>query len=542
MTWLEGEWAVLAGATVTVLAFLLFATRRLRRYLHIFQQEEYDAPRFLGWLFRAFAFDKRLAVAIGLLALIVWSAGPVLPVLWQGALTLLFIGAFFLEPDPRKSAKKKLAMTNRAKRIYWAGMVLCAAAAAAAAFALQPLWWLAPLWAIPVLLVLGDLILWPFEQRTQRKFWHEAHAKLKKLRPSVIGITGSFGKTSVKHILGHILSMHARALFTPGSVNTVMGNTRIIREQLKPGTRYFLAEMGAYGIGSIKRLCDLTPPDIGVLTTIGEAHYERFKSLETVAKAKFELCDAVIKKDGKMIVGDEILAQQYAVDFMNANRDYFVICGEGEFADLKILNIEQTRDGLKVRVTWPEMFGEDEFDLFAPLYGLHHGANMALAFGAAVLAGVPAKKAIAAMASAPQIRHRLEVKPQTDGSILIDDAYNSNPSGFAAALELTDKMRNGRGRRILITPGMAELGARHAEAHAELGLKAARYIDVALVVRPDRIPTFVETFERRSANGRLVKLSSFAEAEDWLKRNVKRDDVVLIENDLPDILERKFPV
>ncbi len=530
------------GGAVTAVAFLFFALRRLRRYLHIYQQEEYDSLRFMRWLFRSFAFDKRVALAIAVVALAFGLAGPMMSAIWQGALAGLFILAAVLEPDPRKNAKKKLAMTKRAQRIYWTALALTVPVAGLAVFAPAPLWWIAPLWAVPFTLVLGNLVLMPLESRTQRKFWTEAHTKLKRLRPTVIGITGSFGKTSVKHILGHILSMHARTLYTPGSVNTVMGNTRIIREQLKPGTRYFIAEMGAYGIGSIKRLCDLTPPDLGILTTIGEAHYERFKSLETVAQAKFELSEAVVAKGGKMVVGEEVLAQEYAVDYMNAHRDSFVICGEGEFADLKILNVEQTQDGLKVKVTWPEMFGEDKFELFAPLYGLHHGANMALAFGAAVLAGVPAKKAIAAMASVPQIQHRLEVKPQGDGSILIDDAYNSNPSGFAAALELTDKLRNGRGRRILITPGMAELGERHDEAHAELGLKAAQCIDVALVVRPDRIPTFVDTFERRAANGRVVKLNSFAEAEDWLKRNVKEDDVVLIENDLPDILEREFRV
>jgi UDP-N-acetylmuramoyl-tripeptide--D-alanyl-D-alanine ligase len=530
------------GGAVTAVAFLFFALRRLRRYLHIYQQEEYDSLRFLRWLFRSFAFDKRVALAIAIIALVIWQFGPAAPAVWQGALAGLFIIAGALEPDPRKNAKKKLAMTKRAQRIYWAAFVLSVPVAGLAAFAPAPLWWLAPLWALPFTLVLGNLILMPLESRTQHKFWTEAHTKLKRLRPTVIGITGSFGKTSVKHILGHILSMHARTLYTPGSVNTVMGNTRTIREQLKPGTRYFIAEMGAYGIGSIKRLCDLTPPDLGILTTIGEAHYERFKSLETVAQAKFELSEAVIAKEGKMIVGEEVLAQQYAVDYMNAHRDNFVICGEGEFADLKIVKVEQTKEGLKVKVTWPEMFGEEAFELFAPLYGLHHGANMALAFGAAVLAGVPVKKAIAAMISVPQIEHRLEVKPQGDGSILIDDAYNSNPSGFAAALELTDKLRNGSGRRILITPGMAELGERHDQAHAELGLKAAQCIDVALVVRPDRIPTFVDTMPRRAANGRLVKLDSFAEAEDWLKRNVKEDDVVLIENDLPDILEREFRV
>jgi UDP-N-acetylmuramoyl-tripeptide--D-alanyl-D-alanine ligase len=530
------------GGAVTTVAFAFFALRRLRRYLHIYQQEEYDSLRFLSWLFRRFAFDTRVALAIAAITLIVTLAGAMPPAVWQGALAGLFILAAGLEADPRKSAKKKLAMTKRAQRIYWSGFVLTAVVAGLAAFAPAPLWWLVPLWAVPFTLVLGNILMMPLESRTQRKFWTEAHTKLKRLRPMVIGITGSFGKTSVKHILGHILSMHARTLYTPGSVNTVMGNTRIIREQLKPGVRYFIAEMGAYGIGSIKRLCDLTPPDFGILTTIGEAHYERFKSLETVAQAKFELSEAVIAKDGKMIVGEEVLAQQYAVDYMNAHRNNFVICGKGEFADLKILQLEQVKDGLKVKVAWPEMFGDEEFALFAPLYGLHHGANMALAFGAAVMAGVPAKKAVAAMATVPQIEHRLEVKPQGDGSILIDDAYNSNPSGFAAALELTDKLRNGCGRRILITPGMAELGERHAEAHAELGLKAAQCIDVALVVRSDRIPTFVDTFERRAVNGRLIKLRSFAEAETWLKRNVKEDDVVLIENDLPDILEREFRV
>ncbi len=534
MIWIVGA--------VTALAFLFFAMRRLRRYLHIFQQEEYDAWRFLAWLFRKSAFDRRVALSIGAVALIIWQFGAPFPAVWQGALAGVFIVAGALEPDPRKNAKKKLAMTKRAQRIYWAAFVFCCAAAGATAFAHEPVLWLAPLWAVPFTLLLGNLLLMPLETRTQRKFWTEAHAKLKRLRPTVIGITGSFGKTSVKHILGHVLGMHARTLYTPGSVNTVMGNTRIIREQLKPGTRYFIAEMGAYGIGSIKRLCDLTPPDLGVLTTIGEAHYERFKSLETVAQAKFELCQSVVAKNGKMVVGEEVLKQEYAVDYMNAHRDHFVICGEGEFADLKILSVEQEKDGLSVKVSWPDMFGEAAFTLTAPLYGLHHGANMALAFGAAVLAGVPTNKAVAAMASVPQIQHRLEVKPQGDGSILIDDAYNSNPSGFAAALELTDRLRNGHGRRILITPGMAELGARHDEAHAELGLKAAQCIDVAIVVRPDRIPTFVDTFERRAANGRLVKLDSFAEAENWLKRNVKADDVVLIENDLPDILERKFPV
>lgn len=526
------------AATVTALAFMFFAGRRLLRYLHIFQQEEYDGARFLRWMFRVVAIDRRVVLLIGLIALGVWYAPgwPYLEPGWQAAMSAIFILFAFLEPDPRKRAKKKLVMTNRARRIYWASIVLCALAGAAAGIVQTPAVWIGAVWAIPFLMLLGNLILWPFEARTQRKYWNEAHTRLLRLKPTVIGITGSFGKTSVKHILGHILELNARTLYTPGSVNTAMGIARIIREQLKPGTRYFIVEMGAYGIGSIKRLCELTPPNFGILTTIGEAHYERFKSLDAVARAKFELCEAVLKKESKMVVGEAVLAQPYAFDFINRHRANFVICGNGADVDLRVGKIEQTPEGLNATVSWQ---GET-YTLFAPLYGLHHGMNMALAFGAAVTLGIPPKNAIAAMATVKQIRHRLEVLRQSNGSILINDAYNSNPSGFAAALSLTDMLRRAQGRRILVTPGMAELGQRHDAAHAELGLKAAQHIDIALIVRPERIPTFVEAFERRAHNGRLIKVENFAEAQSWLARNVKQDDVVLIENDLPDIYEQDF--
>jgi UDP-N-acetylmuramoyl-tripeptide--D-alanyl-D-alanine ligase len=529
---------IYVGGAVTVAAFVFFAMRRLRRYLHIFQQEEYDSLRFLGWLWRSLSFDRRVAALIGLIALAYWLLSPLPPEIWQGAIALVFVVFGFIEPDPRRDAKKKLVMTRRAQRIYWTALALILLAAVASTLSPEPLVWLAPLWGIPFMLVMANLLLMPIEMHTQRKFWREANAKIRRLRPTVIGITGSFGKTSVKHILGHILDLNARTLFTPGSVNTVMGNARIIREQLRPGTRYFIAEMGAYGVGSIRRLCDLTPPDLGVLTTIGEAHYERFKSLDAVARAKFELCEAVIAKGGRMIVGEGVLAQDYAVDYMNAHRDSFIICGESDFADMRIERIEQTSEGLEVDVSWDNQ----SYRLFAPLFGRHHGANMAIAFGAAVLAGVPAAQAVAALPSVSQIHHRLEVKQQSDGSVLIDDAYNSNPSGFSAALELTDTLRKAQGRRILITPGMAELGARHDDAHAELGLKAAKHIDIALIVRGDRIPTFVEAYERNTQTGRLINLADFAEAEAWLKSNAKCNDVILIENDLPDLYERQFPL
>src|ERR1700683_3694665 len=143
----------------------------------------------------------------------------------------------------------------------------------------------------------------------------------------VIAVTGSYGKTSVKHILGHVLETAAPTLITPGSVNTAMGIARVIRERLQPHHRYFVVEMGAYGPGSIRRLCALTPPKMGIVTAIGMAHYERFKSLEAVAAAKFELAEAVAANGGKTIAAADVLAFAAPRRFAAAHPDLLLAVG-----------------------------------------------------------------------------------------------------------------------------------------------------------------------------------------------------------------------
>ena len=282
------------AAGFAFLAFLGFAARRLLTYLHLFQQEEYDNRRFVAWWAGARAFDKRLSLTLLLIGIGELVAGAHDPGwLWTGAAGLALIGAAALERDPRKDAKKKLAMTARAKRIYLIALALLAVVAAIVVLTIDSvLGWLIPVQAVPFALVAANLLLAPAETRVQRRYWQEAHDKLLRLNPVVIGVTGSYGKTSVKHILGHILESAAPTLITPGSVNTAMGIARIVRERLGSHHR-FVVEMGAYGIGSIRRLCELAPPQLGIVTAIGKAHYERFKTLEAVASAKFELAEAV---------------------------------------------------------------------------------------------------------------------------------------------------------------------------------------------------------------------------------------------------------
>jgi len=519
-----------------VVPFLLFAVRRLMSYLHIFQQEEYDGTRFLPWLVRTRSFDKKLSIVIivlGVAALAAERFGFWISLIAAAA----FIVFFLREDDPRRSAKKKLVLTPRAKRILGVAFILSIVIGCAMGALHAPLLsWLVPIHLLPVLLVLSNFALMPVEAGIQRRFWQEAHDKLLRLKPTVIGITGSFGKTSVKHVLGHVLDMNAPALVTPGSVNTPMGITRIVRERLEIRHRFFVCEMGAYGPGSIARLCRLAPPDIAVITAVGYAHYERFKSLDVVARTKLELAEAVVAKGGKVVIAEQVLAFEPARSFQVQHPSHLIVVGSGANADLRVLAIRQTAAGTETDVEWR---GE-RHTIIAPIYGEHHGMNLALAFATALAMGISAENILLSLRTTPQIKHRLEVKREPNGSVIIDDAYNSNPVGFASGLAALDHLRSQNGRRILVTPGMVELGAAHDREHEKIGTLAGSHVDVLLPVVPERIAPMVTAYKAANPGGLVIPCENFSGAQAWLSANLRAGDTVLLENDLPDLYEAKL--
>jgi UDP-N-acetylmuramoyl-tripeptide--D-alanyl-D-alanine ligase len=519
-----------------VIPFLLFAVRRLMSYLHIFQQEEYDGTRFLPWLVRTRSVDKKLSAVIVALGVAEFAAGHL--GFWISLIAAAaFIVFFLLEGDPRKSGKKKLVLTARARRILGVAVVMSFIAGLAVSVLHAPLWlWLVPIHFLPVALVVSNLLLMPVESSIQHKFWQEAHDKLLKLKPTIVGITGSFGKTSVKHILGHVLDMNAPTLLTPGSVNTPMGIARVVREQLDTRHRFFVCEMGAYGPGSIDRLCRLAPPNIAVITAVGYAHYERFKSLDVVAQTKLELAEAVVTNGGKVIIAEQVLDFDPAQNFYAHHRSHVTIVGSSSKADLKILAIRQTAAGTETDLEWQGR----QHTIKAPLYGEHHGMNLALAFATAVAVGISVENIILSLRTMPQIKHRLEVKREPNGSVIIDDAYNSNPIGFASGLAALDILRTPNGRRILVTPGMVELGAAHEKEHQKIGALAGAHVDVLLPVVPERIAGMISAYKAVNPTALVVPCENFARAQAWLSENLRPGDAVLLENDLPDIYEARL--
>jgi len=253
------------------------------------------------------------------------------------------------------------------------------------------------------------------------------------------------------------------------------------------------------------------------------------------AQAKFELAEAARDNGGTVIVAADTLEFACPREFLEHHRDIVVTVGDGA-NDLAIASLHQEPDGIVARVAWR---GTD-YELRAPLYGLHQGRNIALVFAAACSLGLPPEDVITSLKSTPQIAHRLELKRQGDGTIVIDDAYNSNPVGFASALGLLDVLRRPDGRRILVTPGMVELGSEHEAEHARIGRLAAEHVDVLLAVAPHRVAPLVHAFSEAAPQRQVVSCAGFAEARLWLDKNLGGRDVVLIENDLPDLLERQL--
>ncbi len=543
------------AAIAAALAFLAFTYRRSLRFLHIFQQEEYDGPRFRRWLYRNRLFDRRASLAILAATLI---ALAVAPAELRQAMGLLLIALAlttlsFFEPDPQRRAKKPLVLTPRARRILGVHLALVAVLGSGLGALLLGVSgaWANALAIAGLILIVQTLglaltganrLLAPAESRVRRRILNEARSQLDTYAPYVIGITGSYGKTSAKHILGHVLSTFATTLITPASVNTPMGIARVIREQLRPEHRYFIVEMGAYGPGSIARLCALTPPKLGIITAVGWAHYERFKTLDTVADTKFELADAAMAAGGAVVANGELLEQRIARARITARPEAFRLYGGSEplagAQHLTIEDMEQTHEGLSFTLHYQGA----AYPVRLPLFGVHQVGNAAAAFAAAVELGLPPEGVVSALRTVPQIRHRLEVIEQAPGVTLIDDAYNSNPTGFAAALALLDQLgRHNGGRRILITPGMVEMGAAHERSHRDLGEQAGAVVDVALIIQPTRIPTFMTGLqETAGSEAHILTRDTFAEAKAWLDEHLKTGDVILLENDLPDLYERRL--
>ena len=542
---------MLAKTTTIILiaANLLFAWRRTLSYLRYFQQEEYNTPRFIAWLKSTRAFDTRASLVL-LLALIGHlifpGSGASLLIALASAITLLVI-AYILEGDPRTTGKIRLNMTERATKTAWVayGMLVligilplwgacCSCSQGSAPLTLPAICGIVMAQAAPAALMLAAKILSPAEKRLQRYYYNDAQRILRETNPFVIGITGSYGKTGAKAALGDLLTQTLGSTFWPKkSINTVMGITRTIRETMRPHHKYAVIEMGAYNIGSIKRLCDFTPPKAALVTAVGIMHLERFGSPENVYKAKSEIAQA-LPEDGILVCnGDSPNARRMAEEHKRKTTLLYGFDLSKGHLDCFATDISYDENGTSFVIHYK---GE-RFAGRTPLLGKPALSNALGAFTMACALGAEPAFAVACMGNLPPVDNRLVLDKGPSVSYL-RDAYNSNPTGFEAALEVLKNLP--ATRRILITPGMIELGDLQGEENKRLALMAGSVCDLVYVVgSTNRDAILAGLAEANFPRTKIIIAETRDEAFHILGEQSAAGDLVLIENDLGDLHEGK---
>ena len=608
---------------VTIAACLARAIVRTTSGLHILQLDGYKTTRYVRWIRQhlgdCFEIKEILLAAVLVLLTVVYPAA------WLFSVLCLAWGAFQASRiiwREKVEAKKPLVYTARAKRVFGLAVLLLVGLAIMLAMLAQ----VAPLQSAPtvtlslwrvavfflsevtvITLTVANLLIYPLERAINGAYLRSARKRIKTLRLKVIGITGSYGKTSTKYILHGILSQEFNTLMTPDSYNTPMGVTKVIRGELTEKHEVFIVEMGAYRRGDIRELCELASPEIGILTAVGPQHLERFKSIENIAKTKYELieslppdglavfnCDNAIcaeladKTDDKQVVryavggtsGPDNVGGTSGPDNVEIDNVDFGLRKDTSSAiftssnamriteKLTASNIRHTHAGLEFTVhchaeelSKPEKveivnddFGlrretshdnkvssnalrTTEIEIRTQLLGRHNVSNILAAMSVALACGMALEEIRDAIAKVEPVPHRLQLSASEGGVTIIDDSFNANPVGAKAALEVLDDFgrdANG-GKKVLVTPGMVELGEQEYEENRRFGERAAAVCDRVILVGPSRTTPILEGLKTANYPSEQVSVAvNLAEVKNYLAKLLKPGDVVLFENDLPD--------
>lgn len=505
MTPLEGVTIAVATAAAAVSGI---------RWLRVAQREHYLAGsviRFqLRWL-RAHAVNT-VAAALTLASVVAAAAGW-LPVI---AATVIVAAYAALLPVgmPLRGRTAPLRWTDRLTRVAVGGGIFWAIVVAAG-------WWLpivpvASVLVVPAILDLVLGVLAPLEHRMGDRWVRQAAARIAATAPRVVAITGSYGKTTTKEYVRLLLAPHLVTVASPASFNNRMGLARAVNEQLSDATEVFVAEMGTYGPGEIADLVKWIPPDVGVITAIGPVHLERFKSLDTTLAAKSEILQsarvAVLNIDDPRL---DALASRITE---SPNRELITVSASGTDATVSLVPIE---GGYRVNVNGRSV---------ANVAPVPFPTNFACAIGVAVALDLPLSGIDQVVARLAPPSHRQTVHRSEQGFWIIDDTYNSNPAGVEAALAKLAGLT--ASTRVVVTPGMVELGPEQAESNRSFAQAAGAVADAIVVVGRTNRRALLEGAARGGAS--VILKPSRTEAVEWVRANLPPDGAVLYENDLPD--------
>jgi len=489
------------------------------RWLRVMQREHYLAGSCTAAALRwaecrpPNQYLAPVLAAAGIVALGAWLPD----VAAGGALLAAACAAVFPAGLPL-AGQPRLAWTRRMRRLAVACVVAEGLLAAAAVAGGQPAAIGALAVLVPVVVDGAALVLRPAEALAARRYRTAARATLARVAPLVIGVTGSYGKTSTKNHVRDLLGGILEVVASPASWNNSAGLCRTVNEYVTEDTRLLVAELGTYGPGEIRAMCGWLRPEIGIITAVGPVHLERMKTLEVVLAAKAELLEGV--RAAVLNVDDERLARLAETA---ASAEVWR-CGTLGQPGLDV-SLEREDGSVTVRCQG-EIAG-----FFEPPPGVHLG-NVACALGAALAAGAPRDKVLGRLAELSVPAHRAARGVSDSGVVVIDDTYNSNPAGARHALNLLIAAVPESRRRAVITPGMIELGpAQEAENRAFAAAVVRAGAQLVVVGWTNRRAL---TAGARDAGGTVVTVATRPAARHWVRAALSASDGVLWENDLPD--------
>lgn len=489
------------------------------RWLRVAQREHYIpswVSRTAGlWLTRSVpsAVLAGLALLLAILGCVPGLLG------WAGALAIVVAALLPIGLGVRGTSAK-FAFTPRMRRLILAWALLMLVVAAGLGWLLGPGGLALALLAAAPLTDLALLIMAPIEQALSNRFLVDARRRLAQVRPRIVAITGSYGKTSTKGYVAHLLAGGYAVVASPASFNNLMGLSRAVNERLAPGTEFFVAEMGAYGVGEIRELAGSFPPEIAAITTIGEAHLQRMRTRETILRAKSEIVE---RASSVVLPIDEPELAALAERCRTEGKRVVTVSARGAAG----VDVSVDADGSAIRI---RDAGGEVHVAAVELPAAGHAVNLAVAAGIALAAGAEPAAILGRLDGLPTAHHRAEIQRTPDGAFVIDDTYNSNPVGAAAAVDAAAALaREHGGPLIVVSPGMVELGPVQAERNRAFAARVAEAGGTLYAVgRTNRAALLAGAGARAKAfrTRRAAAAAAVAAAGST--------GVMLYENDLPD--------
>ncbi len=517
---------------------MFYLILRTKTSLHMLQQNWYnEANRYVTWIKnninKAFNFNELLIVAL----LIIGFYINKLNVLIIYSFIYLLIGIIYFNELKHEQTKKPLVITKRIRRLICTILILYCIPYLIYILKFKDVLKFLTFYKFTtfIMVFVNFLIIWlaniinkPIEKQVFFYYKRQAIKKLKNMnKMKVIGITGSYGKTSSKNILNDILNVKFNSFATPQNFNTTYGLINSVNNYLDKFSDVFIAEMGAFRIGDIEEICDLMKPQYGILTKIGVAHLETFGNIENVAKGKFELIES-LPKDGIAVLN---MDDEYQVNYNLKNTCKTLWLGiDNKNGDIYADNIKLSHKGTSFDVYFKDDKKAYKFE--TKLLGKANIYNVLAAILLGKELGLTVEQLQLGVKLVNTIPHRLELKKYGNINI-IDDAYNSNPIGAQMALEVLNMMP---GKKIIITPGMVDLGKEQYNLNKQFGKSIASVADEVILIGEEQTKPIYEGLIKKRYNKKKIHiLNDIKDAFKLLNKLQDKETYVLIENDLPDI-------